>query len=279
MNTIKNVFSIIIGYFVTIFTFIELKFKKLTKAKYGWKPDIPDHRDFKYSVSFDAAKTLPSSIDMRALCPNIWSQLSIGSCTAHAVGAHFQFLQMKEKITSFMPSRLFIYYNERVLEGTVKSDSGATIRNSVKTVVTSGVCPETLWPYCEAKYKTKPVAKCYTAAAPHKAVKYLSISRNLNQMKQCLVDGYPFIFGFSVYDSFESDEVAKTGIVPMPSQTEKLLGGHAVMAVGYDDSKKCFIVRNSWGEDWGDKGYFYLPYDYFTDSNLSADFWTIRLVS
>jgi C1A family cysteine protease len=96
-------------------------------------------------------------------------------------------------------------------------------------------------------------------------------------MKACLASGYPFIFGFTVYDSFESDAVAKTGIVPMPSKTELVLGGHAVMAVGYDDSKKWFIVRNSWGEDWGDKGYFYIPYDYLTNKNLASDFWTIKL--
>jgi len=101
----------------------------------------------------------------------------------------------------------------------------------------------------------------------------------LNQMKGCLASGYPFVFGFTVYESFESDQVAKTGVAPMPATNEKVLGGHAVLAAGYDDGSQRFLVRNSWGPDWGMGGYFTLPYAYLTDANLADDFWTVRMVA
>jgi C1A family cysteine protease len=135
-----------------------------------------------------------------------------------------------------------------------------------------------MWPYNIAQFATKPSAQCYTAAASHKAIQYQRVARNLSQMKGCLASGYPWVLGFTVYDSFESAQVAKTGIVPMPGPTEKVLGGHCVVAVGYDDSQQAFIMRNSWGTGWGMKGYFTMPYAYLLDVNLSDDFWTIRLV-
>jgi C1A family cysteine protease len=177
-----------------------------------------------------------------------------------------------------VPSRLFIYYNERVIEGTVSSDSGAQIRDGIKTVASQGVCPEPEWPYDITKFTSKPPAKAYKDAATDRAVSYQSLIQDLNQMKGCLASGYPFVFGFTVYESFESLAVANSGHAPMPAPSERAIGGHAVIAVGYDDSNQWFLVRNSWGRGWGLAGYFTLPYAYLIQSGLSSDFWTIRIV-
>jgi C1A family cysteine protease len=185
---------------------------------------------------------------------------------------------LKQKLPDFVPSRLFIYYNERVIEGTVRSDSGAQIRDGIKTVASQGVCPETDWPYDIAKFEQKPAAKAYTDALSDRAVSYQSLIQDANQMKGCLASGFPFVFGFTVYESFESQAVAQSGHAPMPGPSERAIGGHAVMAVGYDDSNQWFVVRNSWGPSWGLKGYFTLPYAYLIQASLSSDFWTIRIV-
>jgi C1A family cysteine protease len=179
----------------------------------------------------------------------------------------------------FVPSRLFIYYNERVIEGTVEADSGAQIRDGIKSVAGQGDCPESELPYDINKFAQKPAARCYRDAVKYKAVSYSRVIQDPSQLKGCLASGFPFVFGFTVYESFEGQDVARTGIVPMPATGEKVLGGHAVLAVGYDDAQQRFLVRNSWGSDWGQGGYFTIPYAYLTDSNLSDDFWTIRLIA
>jgi len=249
--------------------------------RFGWRPDLPDIRDQLYAAPMRMLGALPAQMDLRPQCPKeVYNQGDLGSCTANAIAAAVQFDRMKQKMTpDFIPSRLFIYYNERVIEGTVNEDSGAYIRDGIKSVNKQGVCPEPEWPYDIAKFAQKPPAKCYRDALHTRATAYSRLVRSLTQMKGCLASGYPFVFGFTVYESFESDAVARTGEVPMPSTTEKVLGGHAVMAVGYDDASSRFIVRNSWGPGWGMDGYFTMPYAYLTEENLSDDFWTIRLIS
>ena len=246
---------------------------------YGWRPDLPDQRDYMYAAPHALVKKLPSKVDLRKLCPPVYNQGELGSCTANAIGAAFEFGLMKQKKAGdFMPSRLFIYYNERVMEHTVNNDNGAEIRDGVKSVNKQGVCPEKMLPYDINKFTKKPSPACYKNALTHQALSYHRVQRTLDQMKGCLAEGFPFIFGFTVYDSFEDNTVAKTGKLNMPKKSENIVGGHAVLAVGYDEPSKRFIVRNSWGADWGLKGYFTMPYTYLTEENLSDDFWTIRIV-
>ena len=247
--------------------------------RYGWVADLPDHRDLMYAAPMQVLTALPTSADLRSKCPPVYDQGQLGSCTANAIAGAIEFDLMKENKTEFMPSRLFIYYNERAIEGTVDSDSGAQIRDGIKSVADLGDCPEDLWPYDINKFTGKPSQNCYDNAVQHKAVQYQRVIRDLNQMKGCLASGYPFVFGFTVYQSFESQEVAQTGHASMPSSGEQAVGGHAVLAVGYDDSQNWFIVRNSWATSWGMKGYFTLPYSYLLNANLADDFWTIRVVN
>jgi C1A family cysteine protease len=240
----------------------------------GWRPDLPDARD--HANTAPRRAILPKSVDRRPGCPPVYDQGNLGSCTANAVGAALQFDQIKQGEAAFVPSRLFIYYNERVMEGSVTQDSGAEIRDGVKSVNKLGAPPESLWPYRIGKFAQKPPAKSYTEALKHQSIEYQRVTRTLTQFRGCLAAGFPFVFGFTVYESFESATVEKTGVVPMPKSGDQVLGGHAVLAVGYDDASNRFIVRNSWGASWGQAGYFTMPYDYLMQAGLSSDFWTIR---
>ena len=241
---------------------------------YGWKRQLRDDRDLLYKVNHSVP--LPKSVDLRAKCPPVYNQGQLGSCTANAIAGAIEFDFLKQAHTDYTPSRLFIYYNERLMEGTISEDAGAALRDGIKTVNKYGVCNETLWPYNESNFTTKPSDTAYTTALTDIVTKYEKLT-DIHSYKAALAAGYPFVFGFSVYGAFESQEVATTGIVPQPDLNDQFMGGHAVCAVGYDDDKQWFIVRNSWGADWGDGGYFYLPYSYFVPT-LSDDFWVIYFV-
>jgi C1A family cysteine protease len=265
--------------------------KPRTIAYYGWTPDLPDNRDHQFAAPLLKLGPLPAKVDLRSQCPKVYDQGQIGSCTANAIAAAIEFDLLKQKLPDFTPSRLFIYYNERSMEQTVATDSGAQIRDGVKSVNKLGVCPETEWTYVPtpanpntnlwppgAKPAEKPTPPCYAAALKHKALSYERLTRDLAQFKGCLAAGYPFVLGFTVYSAFESAQVAKTGILNLPASSEQVEGGHAVLAVGYDDAVQRFIIRNSWGASWGIKGYFTMPYAYLLSEKLASDFWTIRVV-
>ena len=220
---------------------------------------------------------LPPQVDLRSKRPPVVDQGDLGSCTGNAIASAYEFDMMKQGLSVMTPSRLFIYYNERVMEGTANQDSGAQIGDGIKVIANYGVCDETVWPYDIDQFTTKPSDAAYAEAQQHKALNYYSDSADVNSIKQALAQGYPLVCGITIYQSFESSTVAGNGFVPMPRQGEQCLGGHCVLVVGYDDSMQHFIFRNSWGPDWGDSGYFYLPYGYITPA-LVIDFWVITAV-
>lgn len=247
----------------------------MKKHRFGWIPDIPDHRDFQYFKILPPIK-LPSKVDLRTkgFSP-VEDQGELGSCTANAIVGNLEYIDVQNGGGFTDQSRLFIYYNERALRNTINEDSGAMLRDGIKSLVKWGSCPEAIWGYNVSKFTIKPPQKAYASAVNGKISVYYRINE-LREMKVCLADGFPFVFGFAVYENFMSDETARTGVGKMPGRNDRMLGGHAVLAVGYDDKNESFIVRNSWGARWGMAGYFTLPYAYLGSRDLSDDFWTIR---
>jgi len=250
-----------------------------TQARYGWHRDMPDARDHVFSAPLQRfPQGVPPAVDLRAGCPPVYDQGQLGSCTANAIAGAVEFDRKKQNLPDFVPSRLFIYYNERAMEGTISSDSGAQIRDGIKSVAKIGAPPESDWPYDITKFAQKPPANAYTDAKLDRAIRYQRVVQSLQQMQGCLAGGFPFVFGFTVYESFESQTVATTGIMPMPAANERKLGGHAVMAVGYNSTTRMMIVRNSWGTGWGQGGYFMMPFEFIISPSMASDFWTISSV-
>ena len=248
-------------------------------ARYGWKPDLPDHRDHRLSVAPPRGE-IPALVDLRGGCPPVYDQGQIGSCTANALAALFEYERRKQAdLPDARLSRLFLYYNERKLEGTTDQDAGAQIRDGIKSLANTGICLESEWPYEPAKFAVEPPPDCYFNAVRDRAIDYARVPQTVNEITTCLAAGFPIAFGFSVYDNFESDEVATTGILSLPDRSDEPVGGHAVMMCGYDQAKRLFLVRNSWGAAWGQGGYFWMPYDYALNGDLADDLWTLRLVS
>lgn len=214
---------------------------------------------------------LPSSVDLRSRMPPVYNQGALGSCTANALCALVQFLDPR-----LQGSRLFVYYNERRKEGTIPDDAGAYLFDGISTLETYGVCPETMWPYNISKFAEAPPNPCYVDAETHQTLVAQTIPNNATTMKNALDQGIPFCVGILVYPAFVSASVSKTGTVPMPSG--RPLGGHAVVVVGYNDKTQRWILRNSWGTSWGDKGYFTLPYAYLLNQAWASDMWMIKQV-
>ena len=244
----------------------------LKRAPYGWLPDIPDQRDFSYAAIMPRIR-VPAKVDLRLFCSAVEKQGALGSCTACALAGNLEFLDNRPDAIYTDVSRLFIYYNERLLRNNEDYDSGASLRDGIKTLKKTGYCWETSWPYETECFAQRPPRRCYSEAKKHRIVSYHRI-HSLQEMRACLAEGYPFVFGFAVYESFQSKKVTRTGIVNMPKKNERAIGGHAVVAVGYNQKERRFLIRNSWGTKWGQAGYLTMPFAYL--ETLAADFWTIR---
>lgn len=249
----------------------------MIKRSYKLKSDKQDMRDkIYYASTIKQPSQLPKLVDLRKYLSPVVDQGELGSCTANAIVSGLrEYLENVTKQTFKPLSRLYLYWWERFIEDTVNEDSGAYIRDGMKVLKQLGCSAETDYPYDISAFTNEPSPKAIMDGVSYTISEYNRVL-NLNALKIALAEGLPVVTGIQVYSSFESDAVAKTGIVPMPDRKkDQLLGGHAVLAVGYDDNKQQVIMRNSWGKDWGDKGYFYLPYKYFTDSNgYVTDMWT-----
>lgn len=289
-----------------------------TKGK-GWLKDYPDFRDNSMlsnklsekqklrgitkpvkEVLSDLNKQQPKGlknsnrkkVDLRQWCSPIEDQGEIGSCTAHAGTALYEYFERRAHGKHIDASRLFLYKTTRNLLGWTEDD-GAYIRTTMAAMALFGLVPEKYWPYREHDFNKEPDAFHYSFAQNYQALLYyrldtsaLSKVQLLNEIKDHLQNGLPSMFGFTCFSSLNT-ELADSGLIPFPEQNESVDGGHAVMAVGYDDSiviqhpsnpkNKCkgaILIRNSWGKEWGEKGYGYLPYDYVL-KGLAEDWWTM----
>jgi len=240
------------------------------------KPEFLANNMFQLSGRLPGAQ-LPDIVDLRtnAKMPPVYEQDNLGSCTAQALCAAYQFMDTN----GFQGSRLFLYYNERKLDNNIPDDTGATLASGVKCLKKYGICAEESWPYDITQFATEPPIACYQSALKEVCLKAQSIPNDRNTMRNVLNSGLPFVVGIQVYRSFESNAVAATGVVPMPKPNETLFGGHAVLVVGFNHLKQQWIVRNSWGPSWGDGGYFYLPYNYLLNRNLCSDMWVLTKIT
>ena len=256
------------------------------KRQYTWKPDLPDQRDHPYSDMAEPDRR-PQVVDLRPKCPPVVDQGELGCCTASALAG-----AIGTMFPTLYPSRLFLYYNALVrvvppvsglsmvteyvmVAVSPGARSPVQVRTGLKILHKLGACQEKSMPYMVENFKRKPRTQNYASALRHRIAGYKRLTV-LQDMLNCLASGIPFVFGFSVYESFESSFVARTGVVDLPGSKECLLGGHVACAVGYDIPANRFTVRNSWGTGWGSHGYFTIPFKYLADRSLSDDFWMIR---
>lgn len=237
------------------------------KRRFGYK--LGHHRPVVapgFNLGGGFTGNLPSKVDLRTtgkISP-IYDQGQLGSCTAFAMGKGLrETLTNMSGATAAPVSALYVYYKERELENSVDQDSGATMGDGMKVLQNNGACLDSTLPYDINNFTQKPSAAAETEAANLKIDSTVPLA-DLNALKAQLASGKPAVFGFTVYESFMSSQTAKTGVMPMPKPNESVLGGHAVFIVGYNDAKKQLIIKNSWGDSWGDKGYFYMPYAYVT---------------
>lgn len=245
---------------------------------HGCSPAPIDHRDRLFATPTLSADIFP--VDLRSQCPPVRSQGDLGACTAFSVTELYDFVRRKHNLPHWTPSPLFSYYATRSLTKQTAEDCGATVRNALKSTVNFGVAMEKDWPYDTTQFTINPPLSVWDRAEKHQTIEYLKLDDyDKNSFIGCLCQGYPFSFGLRLFTSFINnlDTVTK-GIVKVPDyNTEKEIGGHCMLAVGYQitDGKEYLIVQNSWGKDWGDNGFCWIPLEYIL-SNYSFDFWTIR---
>jgi len=254
--------------------------------KFGWRRAHIDfiNDDFHPSLTVEKAAALPNTADLRPGMPPVYDQGKLGSCVGNGSAGAIEYDRMRQGCCPCTPSRLMIYYGGRVINGSVSEDSGITIHEGVQALMQQGVCPESEWPYVESQFAVKPPVQCYTDALKCKVV----VIRWVEQMQHdiCgilsgsgLPGGLPVLVGIQAYDSIMTPEVAQTGAVPMPQKGETCLGGHCVLLVGYNATNQVFIFRNSWGSDWGMKGYGTIPFAYILNPKLAAELGTISSVT
>jgi C1A family cysteine protease len=249
--------------------------------RYGWKRDLPSpFHPMHEHLDLEAHPILPET-DMRGKWPLPYDQGPLGSCTGNGFGGamHYALKQAGKVDATWLPSRLFVYYNERAREGTINDDAGAMLADGVKVLQHNGVPDERLCPYDINRFTQRPSASAFSAALKHRATSVGKVRQTHNDLRTALSQGYNIVFGFSVFEEFESAEVDATGIVPMPTAHEAMLGGHCMVIVGHSDSRRRYIARNSWGANWATGGYCEFPYEYIEDPQLASDFYVVKEVS
>lgn len=230
--------------------------------------------------------SLPSKVDLREYVKQIYNQGTIGSCVAHSMAASINIDSNIKDMSAnklfnyatqdIAPSRLYIYWHARSVGSfPVTQDTGSTIHDGSMAMQKYRTCPESMWTYDVTKFTQQPDLDCYKVADSYPGIKIQQIDQDVDHIKQALNAKLPVAFGVVVHQSFMSADAARTGNIPIPGNNDQVMGGHAICMVGYDDSKKCFIFQNSWGPEWGDKGYGYIPYAYILNQQESGDFWTI----
>ncbi len=225
---------------------------------------------------------LPARVDLRPFMTPVEDQGETMSCAANAVAGAYEYLVKRhlEEDEAYDVSRMFIYYNGRAIDGCEDQDDGSVIGSLIESLKQKGACSEETWPFDKEAVNEPPSDEAYEEAAQFLIEDTALVGTSTEEWKQALADGYPIIFGISLFESF--DKHRKPGVVPMPSPRESSReshGGHAMLAVGYSDQNRVFIVRNSWGTEWGDQGYCYIPYDYLCNEKFnSGDSWIIRQV-
>lgn len=255
------------------------KLKASSGRIFNLKIDPVDERDFLFKAEkLGVPDILPISVDLRSKMPPILDQGQLGSCGPNEISNALRFCLKKFKLPEFQPSRLYLYYFARLAEGSsLTEDTGISIKGGLQSIQKYGTCSENNWGYDISKYTQQPPNQCIIAGKTHiNGFRYIRVQQNLVNIKQALVAEFPILVGIKLYNSFESDNVTKTGSVPMPNKNkEACLGGHCCSIIGYDDNTQRFICSNTWGSDWGINGYFTIPYDYILDSSLTSDFWII----
>jgi C1A family cysteine protease len=252
-----------------------------TRKVSGYRYQAPQASAKRYAAAKSEVKKLPPKVDLRPLMTAVEDQGQLSSCVANAVAGAYEYLVKRHRgDDAYDVSRLFVYYNARKKSGSESEDSGSVIAEAINSLREDGACSEETWPYDAEQVNEEPSQEAYDEAGQFLVEDMQLVPTTLDAWKNALAEGYPIIFGLSLYDSF--DKQKKKGMVPLPSPKESSReshSGHSMLCVGYSDPDQVFMVRNSWGTDWGDKGYCFIPYDYLMNSKYNdGDSWIIRQV-